>query len=461
MSATLLGLLLAPVLAAPFDGNPAVELRYSGTLSPVGRRNSATTVKRFTLYCLVSKSKSAKRDVVFAFDEQGAGQRFWPERFGRLTLDADNKPTRAPGISLLLDHSGIQYPISIRNPLFEFAGKVKAGAAWKNGRDTYKVAGLRKIHNYDCWQIESSNRFGHVQTAWFQKSSFVLVSLRQRVFVGRGEQYQLAMDLGSITPLTSRQFGRLKRPVALLIDLKTKLHRKPGTTTTILSRSQLAAVAAATGPLTQAAHGTPFSPLATVIGRDVKSQQRRDVDIGSLTKKFVGTVSPALHLRSVDGTKIDPRDLRGRIVVLHFWTYRRTPLVEPYGQVGYLDFHNHKFFKRNGVKVYGVAVDSRFGNSARQSPALRSVRKLREFMNLGYPITVDNGALLRKFGDPQRLGGKLPLWVVISSDGRIAHYKVGFYQRKGDEGLPELRAVVARLIRHNKAAKKKTAGANR
>jgi len=459
VSATLLSLLLVSASAAPFDGSPAVELRYSGTLSPVGRGNSGAAVKRFTLYYLVSKGKTAQRDVAFVFDEQGAGSRPWPERFGRITLDVRNRPIRPSGISLLLDHAGTLYPVSIRNPFFGSIDKVKPGATWNEGRSRYKVGGLRKVHNYDCWQIELSNRFGHVQSAWFQKTSFALVSLRQRVFVGRGDQYQLAMDLGSMTPLSDKQFARIKQPLAMLIDLQAKLNRKPGTTTPTLTRAQLSAVEAMASPLTRAARGTPFSSLAAVISRDTKSQLQRDEEIGSLTKKFVGTASPALKLRIVNGTKIEPRSLTGKIVVLHFWTYRRSPLVEPYGQVGYLDFHNHKFFKRNGVKVFGIAVDSRFGSSAKQSAATRSVRKLQEFMNLVYPIAVDDGTLLRRFGDPKRLGAKLPLWVVIAPNGRIVHYKVGFYQRKGDEGLPELRAVVDKLIRQ--AGSRKKTGSNR
>jgi hypothetical protein len=71
-------------------------------------------------------------------------------------------------------------------------------------------------------------------------------------------------------------------------------------------------------------------------------------------------------------------------------------------------------------------------------------------MNLGYDLAVDDGTLLKKFGDPRQLGGKLPLWVLIGPDGKIAHYHVGFYDIKADEGLRELDEVLVALIKRQR-----------
>ena len=84
--------------------------------------------------------------------------------------------------------------------------------------------------------------------------------------------------------------------------------------------------------------------------------------------------------------------------------------------------------------------------------ALRSIRGLKEFMNLGYEITVDDGTLLGKLGDPRRLGAKLPLWVVLGPDGKIVHYHVGFYAIKPDEGLRQLDGIVVDLIKQQRSA---------
>jgi hypothetical protein len=119
--------------------------------------------------------------------------------------------------------------------------------------------------------------------------------------------------------------------------------------------------------------------------------------------------------------------------------------------VGYLDFL-HSRRNKLGVQIYGVAVDSRLGNAATASPAVRQVRKLKEFMNLSYPVTLDDGTLLKKFGDPQRVGAPLPLWVAIAPDGKVLHYKVGFYSIKPDEGLRELDSVLVEEIRKQRGA---------
>jgi hypothetical protein len=73
-------------------------------------------------------------------------------------------------------------------------------------------------------------------------------------------------------------------------------------------------------------------------------------------------------------------------------------------------------------------------------------------MNLGYPIAADAGPLLRDFGDPRRLGRKLPLWVVIGADGKIAHYHAGLYNVKPDQGLSELDEAVVAQLRKQRAA---------
>ena len=81
---------------------------------------------------------------------------------------------------------------------------------------------------------------------------------------------------------------------------------------------------------------------------------------------------------------------------------------------------------------------------------MRSVKKLREFMNLGYPIATDSGEVLEMFGDPRELDATLPLWVVIGADGKVVNYKVGFYRIKADEGLRQLDEQLIQLIRANR-----------
>jgi len=102
------------------------------------------------------------------------------------------------------------------------------------------------------------------------------------------------------------------------------------------------------------------------------------------------------------------------------------------------------------VQVYGVAVDARSAEERSAPAALKSIQKLKSFMNLSYPIAVDDGKVLARFGDPPRYGAKLPLWVVIGPDGKVAHFHAGFYKINPDEGLRELDEVLVKLIREQK-----------
>ena len=67
-------------------------------------------------------------------------------------------------------------------------------------------------------------------------------------------------------------------------------------------------------------------------------------------------------------------------------------------------------------------------------------------MNLSYPILLDDGSLLKRLGDPRQANGKLPLFVVIGKDGKLAEYHAGLYDVKTNEGLAELDAVVGKAL---------------
>ena len=77
----------------------------------------------------------------------------------------------------------------------------------------------------------------------------------------------------------------------------------------------------------------------------------------------------------------------------------------------------------------------------------RTARKLAEFMNLSYQIGYDDGSLLRELGDPRDSDGQLPLWVVLSPEGKIIHYHSGFYEIDRQQGLKELDEVLVAQIR--------------
>ena len=98
------------------------------------------------------------------------------------------------------------------------------------------------------------------------------------------------------------------------------------------------------------------------------------------------------------------------------------------------------------MKVYGVAVDERLKENRTRSAALQSIKKVKTFMNLSYPVMLDDGAVLAQFGDPRQLGATLPLFVVVGPDGKILHYHAGVYEVNKDRGLAELDDITQQAL---------------
>jgi peroxiredoxin len=150
-------------------------------------------------------------------------------------------------------------------------------------------------------------------------------------------------------------------------------------------------------------------------------------------------------LADVAGKSVTQEALAGKVTVLHFWPYRDTPLEEPYGQVGYLDFLVRKRAK-DPLQVIGVTVDERVADESQRRSVAAAARKFRDFMNVGYPIVLDDGTFLKRFGDPRNAGGKLPVFVVIGKDGKVAEYRAGLYDVTPQEGLAELDKIIGKLL---------------
>ncbi len=99
-----------------------------------------------------------------------------------------------------------------------------------------------------------------------------------------------------------------------------------------------------------------------------------------------------------------------------------------------------------------MAVNRRLAEAGEKDGVVRGVRRLVNFMNLTYPVLLDEGAAIKAFGDPRLLGAELPLYVVIGTDGKVAHYKAGYYEVDRLEGLKELNAVLGKQLKSKKTS---------
>ena len=108
---------------------------------------------------------------------------------------------------------------------------------------------------------------------------------------------------------------------------------------------------------------------------------------------IVGQPLGETKLTDLAGKPLPADALQDKVVVLHFWEYRDTPLEEPYGQVGYLDF---LLRRRPETVVIGVHVDPRL---AEEETLLRVAGRSEEARGLHEPqllICYDDGSLLKR-----------------------------------------------------------------
>ena len=448
VSSFFVGLMFVAANAAVAGVPVGTELHYAGSLSQQAKAG-ASEVKSFSVYALTLADAEGGPEMAWSLDERGGGGWAWPERFGLLATGSSDKSKARP-MRLLYTHEAIPHPLPLRSPMFEFAGKLAPDAAWTDGRYEYRVTRKRKVKDRECWQVEVASNIGRAQTLIVEAGTGVLVSLDERVFMGRGDEFQLKLELQSQKSLSAADLSKSRAAFDAISAMQATLSRTGEQKIVELTGAQLKLVQASIGKIEQQAEGTAWSRIVAVVSKDLVQQQRRLEGVIGLEKKFVGQVAPKLNLKLVGGTAIPEGDLQGQVVVLHFWEYRSDPLTEPYGQVGYLDFLNNKR-KKLGVKVIGINVDPRLSESDKSGAAIRSLKKLQEFMNLGYDVALDDGAILTQFGDPRSLGSPLPLWVVIGHDGKVAHYHIGYYDIRPDEGLKQLDQAVVEALRKQKA----------
>jgi hypothetical protein len=402
----------------------AEQLTIRGTFIPTKIENNDLAEKAFTLHIV-----SAGGETAWTLTESGRGAWPWTERFGK---------TEQP--ALLFDRGDGHSIVPLPNLRVEKA-ELAIGSSWEQDRLTYRVAAEGNVAKTPAWQIIASNDYGPKRTLWIAKDSGHVLRLDEKVFVGQGRECRLHWELTEREALDDAAAKKQLAAFGELAALRDKLAAPKQAREIKWSDGQRQQLAEALPAIVKHAGDGPLAAIAEAAQKDVDTQASRTDALAALREQAIGKPLPKIRLSGASGESWTSDDALDAVTVLHFWDYRDAPLEEPYGQTGYLDFLARQ---RKRVKVYGVMVDERLAEGQSRGAAAASARKLKSFMNLSYPILLDDGALLKKLGDPRTTGAKLPLWVVIGKDGKVADYHVGFYEVKRDEGLAELEAAISK-----------------
>jgi peroxiredoxin len=438
---------LALVVSLALLADPALsQLKYTGTMVPV-KEDGNPAVKKFTL---TVQPLPGEERLAWTMEESGRGGWSWLDHFGRTPTRSVSEGAGAEdtnlGPALLYERSDGKSIVPIIGPHFTAGAKLEEGATWDEDRLEYKVLGEVNRAGRACWEIEVRSPYGHKRTLFVEKASGTLiVAVRETVFIGQGQEHKLSLELAEAKEISDTDAAQTAAALDQWLKLRETLAWKPRGGKTELSSEQIAALKAELPKLLETAAAGPLAPIAAAAEADAKGQRNRAGAVAALREAALGKPLGKFALQDTTGKPITEEALAGKVVVLHFWQYRDTPLEEPYGQTGYLDY----LFRRrseDGVLVFGVTVAAESDDADPKRAAAASARKLKAFMNLSYPILVDDGELLKRLGDPRQGSGTLPLFLVIGKDGKIAEYHAGMYDVKTNEGLAELDAVVGKAL---------------
>ncbi len=435
-----------PAIGAETAVVPGTRLIYEGDITKDGAGE-----KSFDLTLLVQGASDEGLRVYWLVDERGQGAWPWSERFGLWTIDQDGQPNGAPGPALLYDYGDDSSSVMLAPPVLKAPVELARSARWQAADLEYEVETAEDVERRDTWRIAVKDRFGRRGTLWVAQADGLIAAGVQRVFMNQGTEYRLKWRLVTVEASPPEEHQALADAFQGLVDLRMQLQRPARETDKPWSDSDLTILSEELPKLAELISDGPLARLLDAARRDVGRQSDEAADVAELRQRQLGTPVKAFEAQSLSGEVVSDKSLSGQVTVLHFWDYRDSPLNEPYGQVGYLEFL-HARRQADGVRVIGVAVDGRLRDQSQQGAVKAGIRKLRNFMNLTYPVVLDDGALLADFGDPRRVGANLPLFVVIDPAGTITHYHVGHYEVDPRMGLVDLDWAVS-------AAAEKTAPA--
>lgn len=416
MQTALLLLLLSPAASLA----PSWQYEYQGTL----RDRDESAPKRFTLHSVVTAG-----GVYWSLEETGAGQWPWSSRFGKLTGGDDLGP------ALLYQQDDVTGVVELISPHFSSPEDLSDGAAWQsNGRE------YRASREGEHWRVRSVDAYGNKESLLIDGEQPLVRQMRRDVVLGRGERFVVDLSLKDSKRLDEQQLKQARDEYEQMLALRDELSRPERVRNNQWTKPQLETLR---GQLPEAA-GFGLTALVQEAQKDVRNQGVRANAVKTMAKDAIGkTPQFDLPASTRNAPRIDSEDLEGKVVVLHFWSYRSKPLEEPYGQVGYLDFLWRKL-PQEKLAVIGVAVHN---DDIPESEAANEARKMAEFMNVSFPVAVDSeGKLLEQLGDPRAAEAELPLFVVLDPQGKVIHYHVGHYEVDTREGLKELRAIVLKAL---------------
>lgn len=429
------GTLLSFAWSAP-QSIEAGELRYTGQLEQVERNGNRIPVKDFEVTC---HTNPAEPGYAFFLVQESRPALPWVERYG--VVEHATPLLDAASVAIGYRHLDRNYVLPVGLPYFADFEQLGLGASWKNERGEFEVVGIKTVNGQRCWEVRATTGVARHHQFFVRQSEPIIESASQTVFMGPGDRFKLNFSLQEQTSAERENPEQFAATTRLLLKMKQMLDRPVHDRFQALTSEQTQPLNELREKLFESAELTALKSFAKEVNEQLLTLANRQTRVDDLAGNMLQQTAPRFTLSTLDEKALNSTDYAGKTVVLHFWDYTNETLEQPYGQVGYLDFLANRWKDRN-VVVLGVAVNSQLNDPATRAKSIRAIRHLRQFMRLSYDVVFDPGAALNSFGNPTRLGEDLPLWIVIGPDGKVAHYKTGFYEVDNRVGLTALNTIL-------------------
>lgn len=444
MTSTLAAAFLCVAACAAPGLEPGAVWTYRGTLV-AQKGDPSESRKSLELKWIVLKSDETSTTLAWTSAEQGHGGWPWIDRFGQMRLDAKGQSLDAIP-SLLYERAEGKSVVGLAFPLLmSEMGPLRPDLSWRHEKLEYSVTGEQKLGDVPTWRVEARNAYGVRQVFLVDTQRPLVRSYRERVFIGQGQEFELQVELKEERKLSDESLAKVVAAWDQLESLRSELGVTPRSPRVEWNDKQLETLKAAAPDLASLRDAGELTDIVRQAEQDMKSQRGRAGAVASLRNKALGQPAGKWKLDATRGEGLDAAALADKVTVLHFWEYRDAPLEEPYGQIGFLDFL-HRKRQAEGVQVYGVAVAEQLDDADGKRRAIQAANRIKSFMNLSYPVLLDDGAVLKSFGDPRVAGGKLPLFVVIGKNGKVIEYHAGLYEVQRDRGLEQLDKLITQAL---------------
>jgi len=418
--------------------------RFQGSLTP-RRGENLEAIKTFQL-TIVPRAGAPRATTHWLLQEKLNGQFDWPDHLGIFEQNAEGQSADSPGPAMLVERPDGKFIVPLVFPQLGPDCPLRDQGSWQEGKLEYQVVGREQQGERQLWRVEARSGLGLRRRMLVDPDDRIVRQCQETVFIGQGEEFDLVYQFQRSEPILDAETGeKLERGFSALLDLRDRLQRPGRAVDLPWTTAQLTVIREQKSTLAPWREDRVLGLIVQSIEQESRRERDRAGALASMREKAIGKEQSLFGLKDAQAKPVALDQLSGQVVVLHFWEYKDAPLVEPYGQVGYVDFLFRKPRDRK-LHLFGVVVDSRWADESTRRQVIASAQKLTNFMNLSYPLLFDDGKVLQQFGDPRPAGGKLPLFVVIGRDGKIAEYHAGPYEVSRDQGIEELERIVTKAM---------------